>query len=96
MTDKTIVIFRADEDGDAIAFFPELPWNLAGDMTCYQHIGQHGSASLEYYRERTFPLRLIEKKVQLRAELESLGYVLEERNRLSPKMNETRWREVAA
>lgn len=49
------VIFRADRSGDfkgqVTAFFPTLP----GDpdpwtCTCYAHVGQHGSASVDYYR----------------------------------------------
>lgn len=44
------VIFRKDKHGDAIAFFPEIS-TLYGHVVCYQHIGQHGDACLEYYRE---------------------------------------------
>lgn len=47
--DKMKVIFRKDrKDGTIIAFFPECSANY-GNIVCYQHIGQNGEASLEYY-----------------------------------------------
>lgn len=47
--DKLKVIFRKDrKDGTIIAFYPECSANY-GNIVCYQHIGQHGEASLEYY-----------------------------------------------
>lgn len=48
---KLKVLFRKDKtDGDITAFFPEFPANH-GNIACYQHIGQHGEASLSYYHE---------------------------------------------
>ena len=47
--EKMKVIFRKDrKDGTIIAFYPECSANY-GNIACYQHIGQHGEASLEYY-----------------------------------------------
>ena len=47
--EKVKVIFRKDKQcGDVIAFLPELTANR-GNILCYQHIGQHGEACLEYY-----------------------------------------------
>ena len=54
--DKVKVIFRkvksGDFKGDIIAFFPELPATF-GNMVCYQHIGQHGEACIDYYYHNT-------------------------------------------
>lgn len=54
--EKLPVIFRAERSGhfkgDVTAVFPTLEGN-PGEMTCYAHIGQHGSCSLGwYYRTR--------------------------------------------
>ena len=47
--EKLKVIFRKDKQcGDVIAFLPELTANR-GNILCYQHIGQHGEACLDYY-----------------------------------------------
>lgn len=47
--EKLKVIFRKDkQDGIITAFLPELSANR-GKMVCYQHIGQHGEACLDYY-----------------------------------------------
>lgn len=49
------VIFRKDkETNDIIAFFPEHEAKM-GCIICYQHIGQHGEASLQYYYNHTIP-----------------------------------------
>ena len=54
--DKVKVIFRkvksGDFKGDIIAFFPELPATFR-NMVCYQHIGQHGEACIDYYYNDT-------------------------------------------
>ena len=54
--DKVKVIFRkvksGDFKGDIIAFFPELPATF-GNMVCYEHIGQHGEACIDYYYNNT-------------------------------------------
>lgn len=53
--DVTPVLFRADtENGTTYitAVFPTDPGtNDFGTMSCYAHIGQHGSCSLGWYRE---------------------------------------------
>ena len=46
--EKIKVIFRKHRDGNIIAFMPELPANR-GNIVCYEHIGQHGEASVQYY-----------------------------------------------
>jgi hypothetical protein len=76
---KTKVIFRStdnDEEPEVIAFFPELPGDSNPFRTClcYEHAGQHGAASLEFYR-CTKPASL-DEFLSLWAELESIGYDL--------------------
>lgn len=46
--EKVKVIYRKDGDGNILAFFPELSANY-GNIVCYEHIGQHGEASTDYY-----------------------------------------------
>lgn len=67
------VIFRVFPEGDVIAFFPK---ELNGGLFCdsYQHVGQHGDASLELI-EGLRPATKAEYKA-LKRELESIGYVL--------------------
>lgn len=44
------VIFRKDEDGDIVAFFPAtLGDEGPGRMDCYAHVGQHSIATKLYY-----------------------------------------------
>lgn len=61
-TEKTDVIFRAvksgDFKGDIEAFFPaipETPDQPHKTICCYAHVGQHGAASMDYYRDYTRP-----------------------------------------
>ena len=44
---KTDVIFR-EFKGEILALFPYMIYNYKGDVTCYAHIGQHGSADYNY------------------------------------------------
>jgi len=47
--EKLPVIFRKDkEDSAIVAIFPTI-WETGNTMLCYAHVGQHGSASDEYY-----------------------------------------------
>ncbi len=51
--DKLPILFRAERSGPhkgyVTAVFPTLPGTNAYDFTCYAHLGQHGSARLEWY-----------------------------------------------
>jgi hypothetical protein len=68
---KTLpIIFRADRSGDfkgeVTAVFPTLPSDYHGRlMTCYAHIGQHGSCSLDWYHG-TLPAKPAEYEALLR------------------------------
>lgn len=44
-----------------------------GNLTCYQHIGQHSEASYKYYSENTISAKENEYK-ELLEELENIGY----------------------
>jgi hypothetical protein len=66
------VIPRVDVvDGEPILFFPAQEY-LGGKIECYVHVGQHSSASFEYYRHGTRPPREGECDALLR-EYENLG-----------------------
>lgn len=48
----TPVIFKRDKGGDVFAAFPTLPGNMnQSTMSCYAHIGQHGTADSDYVRQ---------------------------------------------
>ena len=74
---------------DAVAFFPTLPGTDAGDVTCYAHIGQHGTACRGFYRQTDAPgPGDADAGERLRRELESPGpgrYVLEPCKRWTQK-----------
>lgn len=75
----TKVIFRVHnvrgEEAVTIAFLPEYPGTNRWTQDCmsYEHMGQHGAATLDYYREDTRPATPDEYK-SLLAELVSIGY----------------------
>ena len=71
----TDVIFRKFKDGgDIIALFPQEPWDIRGLLvSSYQHVGQHGGASLGIIGTSTVLAKPEEYKA-LHAELVSIGY----------------------
>ena len=71
---KTDVIFR-NFKGEILALFPHITWNYSGDVTCYAHIGQHGSADYKYVIANSKPINN-PKSLDLYSELESIGYNL--------------------
>ena len=48
--EKVKVIFRKTKDGEIIAFLPEASANF-GNILSYMHVGQHGEASYEFYKD---------------------------------------------
>lgn len=87
---KTTVIFRKWGDRQIIALFPEHPHDFAGRFcVCYAHIGQHGGADYYGMINRTTPATLTEY-ADLKAELESIGYVLEVKQKASWEMHQKR------
>jgi hypothetical protein len=77
-TEVTPVIFRVHREpkthgGEVTAVFPCDPADLDGcKMTCYAHVGQHGSCDYGWYQETrpAFP----EEYADLKQELESAPY----------------------
>ena len=69
---ETRVIFKMS-DGECVAFLLDCP-AYYGNVLSYMHIGQHGEASLEFFRE--CELATEEEYKDLREELESIGYRL--------------------
>lgn len=72
--DKVKVLFRKVKNPytnkyEVVAFFPQLP-ACYGNIVCYEHIGQHGEASLEFYRE--CKLATEEEYATLLSELQSV------------------------
>lgn len=78
---KTEVIFKQTNDGEVIAFFPYLIWDHSGNITSYQHIGQHGAASIEFYRECKPTI----SSMNLFHELVSIGYDIKVIKRINYK-----------
>lgn len=69
----TKTVYRTFKSGDAVALFPEIPFDLNGDFCLsYQTVGQHGAASTMIVRD-TRP-STPEEIEPLKRELVSLGY----------------------
>jgi hypothetical protein len=93
------VLFRADQTQrggagprvEITAVFPTIPGTVGDNdsMTCYAHVGQHGTCSTGWYLEKTRAASPAEY-APLARELESIGYVLDVRARLTRAMHETR------
>lgn len=60
--------------GDVLAFFPEYK---NGEVACFDPVGGHGSASLEYMTDCTEEASA-EESAAVRESLETMGYTLEE------------------
>lgn len=78
-THITEVVFRADKAGDfkgiVFAMLPHECADLKGNVTCYEHVGQHHSAD---YKGCVAKSRLAteEEYSDLKREMEGLGYNL--------------------
>ena len=86
-SDKTIVIFRIDKEVTAV--FPEIPGSSQSRMSCYSHIGQHSDCSYAWYALKTRPASPKEYQ-DLKEELESLGYNLEVRKKITYRIDPRR------
>jgi hypothetical protein len=74
---ETRVIFKMSL-GECVAFLLDCEANH-GNVLSYMHIGQHGEASMEFFRECKLATK--EEYKNLREELESIGYRLYLRER---------------
>jgi hypothetical protein len=75
-TEVTKVEFYIEPNGEVMAAFPEIPYAHTGDgRACYSHVGQHSGYDPDYLSGcfKASPA----KYAELKAELESIGYVLE-------------------
>jgi len=72
----TQIIFRVDKDNEIFALFPHEVSNNNGDVTCYQHIGQHSSADYTHCIKQS-KIATPTQSLPLYQELISLGYNLE-------------------
>ena len=71
----TPVIFRVEKDGTILAVFPYESHKDGYLVQCYTHIGQHCECVYHYLMYDTKPATP-EQYVELKAELEWLGYNL--------------------
>ena len=86
-TEQTQVIFRKWPNGDVIALFPAIVGNSWDTCLSYEHIGQHGSASVCIPNLRP----AIEQEYrELKQELESIGYRLQVVRRFTSKHEQAR------
>lgn len=88
---KTITVFRTFTDsGGVIALFPEVPATANGEFcSSYMHVGQHGAA-YSHLHANSRP-STPEEIAPLKKELESIGYIIEERKRVSFAMDQKRF-----
>ena len=94
--EKTIVVFRKWKDNEeVVAIFPELPgsYNKIWECNSYMHIGQHGSCDSFGIIKDTILAEEIDY-ADLKQELESLGYVLDIRKKITQKMAGKRLEEL--
>jgi hypothetical protein len=81
----TPVVFRKDrkKNPEVTAVFPCEPADYEGRfMSCYVHVGQHGSCGRQWYH--TTRAAKPEEYASLKAELEGLGYRLKVYRRIQP------------
>lgn len=75
-TDTVRVVFRKwKSNGGIIALFPDLPFDNRGNITSYEHVGQHGAASTILFGAYTVAAKPREYAELLR-ELKQIGYSL--------------------
>lgn len=75
-------VFRADKSGDFAGEVSAVFHPLEGerDITCYAHMGQHGTATRGWY-DTTRPATEAES-APLKAELQGIGYDVAEAKRM--------------
>jgi hypothetical protein len=88
----TKVIFRMIE-GEVLAIFPQCvgDFNVYTCM-CYAHIGQHSTMNISYASKGR--LARLDEYAELQSELESLGYNLDIRERITRLDQELRQRDL--
>lgn len=72
---QTPVVFRVDREGEVFALFPTLLADPSGNVTSYQHIGQHSAADYGLCIAKSKPATP-EQYADLLTELTAIGYCL--------------------
>jgi hypothetical protein len=90
----TIVIFRKYNDGDIIAIFPEVPGAAPYLCMSYMHVGQHGDCDVAALIDST-KKATPEEFAALKTELESIGYVLDCKQKYNHRYTVNRQKEAA-
>ena len=95
MDEITEVIFRVFNNGDVIALFPGIP-GTSNPYTCmsFMHVGQHSAADPRIVD--TTRLATPKEYADLKRELESRGYRLKVRQRISQRYLAERQKHLAA
>jgi hypothetical protein len=86
---KTPIIFRKFKDGDIIAVFPDDIADLSGNVTMYQHQGQHGAGDYNQVMQQT-KKATPKEYAKLNKELKSIGYKIKPVSKDTPKMQQKR------
>ena len=90
MPEQTPTVFRVWPDGEVIALFPATAaGSQYGDCTCYQHVGQHGSADYHHVIGKTRRAKP-DEYADLLHELKTLGYTPQVYIREQPWMHRER------
>jgi len=83
---KIKTVFRQYPDGEIVALFPYEMADHNYNCLSYAHTGQHGAANYTYVINTTKPAKDAQ---ELKKELESIGYEIQEIQRISrPKVDE--------
>jgi hypothetical protein len=94
---KEPVIFRKwrkSDGGGIIALFPQIPVSINCRFAqSYEHIGQHGAADPLIVGNKTTPAKLADYK-ELKKELESEGYALIIKKRITRADRKTREKRI--
>ncbi len=84
----TDVVFRKETtkefEGEIFALFPHEAADFSGNVTCYQHVGQHSSADYKGCI-RSSVIATEDEYADLKKELENIGYTLRVVQRQNPK-----------
>lgn len=84
------VIFRKWDDGEVVALFPTVPFDLDRSCASYMHVGQHGAANYHFVIGSTRPAKP-EEYMPLFQELQVVGYEgLKVYQRATRKMHDER------
>lgn len=94
-TKPTTVLFRIEDDGNAVAFFPEEPSTMRNDFSviCYARTGQHSESDWRYYSMTRAPRSerdLVEVDGLRKVLIGHCGYTLNERVRWTQAMDHKR------